>query len=141
MNKKTIDQIKVLIADDMEFVLSTMDEILQEMGLLKSHIYKARTGREAIDLLVNTSGDGVYFDLILCDWNMPKLTGIKVLEKVRSSKTFAKIPFIMITTENEKANVVEALKLGVTDYIIKPFDVEKFKEKILKIFEINELDF
>jgi two-component system chemotaxis response regulator CheY len=72
---------------------------------------------------------------------MPKLTGIQVLEKVRSSNTFSKIPFIMITTENEKANVVAALKLGVTDYIIKPFDVEKFKEKILKIFELNELDF
>lgn len=140
MKQKNLDQIRVLAIDDMEFVLNTIIQILTKMGFEPSNIYKARTGKEAIELLKNKTVDGPFFDLILCDWKMPGLTGIQVLEKVRKSKSYSKCPFVMITTDNERAHVVQALKLHVNNYIIKPFNEENFRDKIYKTLGLNELD-
>jgi two-component system chemotaxis response regulator CheY len=140
MKQKTLDQIKVLAIDDMEFVLNTVSQFLTEMGFEPSNIYKARTGKEAIELLKSKTVNGPFFDLILCDWKMPGLTGIQVLEKVRKSRYYSKCPFIMITTDNERAHVVQALKLHVNNYIIKPFNEESFRDKIYKTLNLHELD-
>jgi two-component system chemotaxis response regulator CheY len=72
-------------------------------------------------------------DLILLDWNMPNLSGIEFLKKVRAMEQYKKTPVIMVTSEAAKLNVVEAVKSGVTAYITKPINEKTFLEKISKI--------
>jgi two-component system chemotaxis response regulator CheY len=72
-------------------------------------------------------------DLILTDWNMPVMDGITFVKEVRSSPVFSKIPIVMITTEGAQKEVIEALKQGVNDYIVKPFTPKILIEKIKSI--------
>jgi two-component system chemotaxis response regulator CheY len=72
-------------------------------------------------------------DLILLDWNMPRLSGIDFLKKVRAMDEYKDLPIIMVTSEAARLNVIEALKSGATDYIIKPVNEKIFLEKLAKI--------
>ena len=72
-------------------------------------------------------------DLILLDWNMPELSGIDFLRQVRAQPEYAELPIIMVTSEAAKYNVIEALKAGATDYIIKPVSEKNFREKMSKV--------
>jgi two-component system chemotaxis response regulator CheY len=72
-------------------------------------------------------------DLVLLDWNMPELSGIDFLKQVRAMGEYKNLPIIMVTSEAARYNVIEALKSGATDYIIKPVNEKKFMEKISKI--------
>ena len=74
-------------------------------------------------------------DFIVSDWNMPKMTGIELLKKVRADDNLKDIPFLMVTAEAQKENIVEAVKARVSNYIVKPFTPETLSEKIEKIFE------
>jgi len=89
---------------------------------------EANDGEEALVQL-----DMYPIDLVLLDWNMPKLSGIDFLKKVRSMEKFKTLPIIMVTSEAAKFNVIEALKNGATDYITKPINLDLFKEKITKL--------
>jgi two-component system chemotaxis response regulator CheY len=71
--------------------------------------------------------------LILLDWNMPELSGIDFLKKVRAMEEYKTLPIIMVTSEAAKYNVIEALKSGANDYIIKPVNEKVFIEKLSKI--------
>jgi two-component system chemotaxis response regulator CheY len=72
-------------------------------------------------------------DLVLLDWNMPELSGLDFLKKVRAMDAYKELPIIMVTSEAAKYNVIEALKNGATDYIIKPVNEKIFAEKLAKI--------
>jgi two-component system chemotaxis response regulator CheY len=76
-------------------------------------------------------GDPV--DLILCDWNMPLFSGLDLLKLIRNSPETQKIPFIMITAENERDKVIDALKSGANDYIIKPLTADVVIRKLINI--------
>jgi len=69
-------------------------------------------------------------DFVLTDWNMPGKSGLEVIQHIRTSN--AGVPIIMITTEAEKQRVLEAIKAGVTDYLVKPFTSEALREKLDK---------
>jgi two-component system chemotaxis response regulator CheY len=73
-------------------------------------------------------------DFIISDWNMPQMTGIDLLRKVRSSEEFADLPFLMVTAEAQQENIIEAVQAKVSNYIVKPFTAETMKQKIDKIF-------
>jgi two-component system chemotaxis response regulator CheY len=85
-------------------------------------------GREALEILQTRQ-----IDLVLLDWNMPELSGIDFLKKVRAMPDYKGLPVIMITSESAKYNVIEALKSGATDYIVKPVNEKAFFEKMSKI--------
>jgi len=68
--------------------------------------------------------------LIVSDWNMPEMTGLELLNAVRSDGKLKGIPFIMVTAEGQKENIVEAIKAGVSNYIVKPFAPDTLKEKL-----------
>ena len=72
--------------------------------------------------------------LIVSDWNMPNMTGLDLLRAVREDMNLKSIPFLMVTAEGQKENVVEAVKAGVNNYIVKPFTPETFNEKLKKVF-------
>ena len=82
---------------------------------------------EAIEVF----GDGVGFDLILTDWNMPRMNGLDFVKAIREAGHT--VPIIMVTTETEKEQVVKAIQAGVNDYLIKPFDQEMLRLKLERV--------
>ena len=118
---------KVLIVDDFATMRRIVKNILRQLGF--TNISEADDGKTALQALKKEK-----FDLILSDWNMPEMPGIELLKAVRADDELKDIPFLMVTAEAEKGNIVEAVKLGVSNYIIKPFTAETMSEKLGKIF-------
>jgi two-component system chemotaxis response regulator CheY len=118
---------KVLIVDDFSTMRKILRNVLKQMGF--TNMIEADNGKTALKVLKKES-----FDLILCDWNMPEMSGLELLKKVRSDNDLKSIPFIMATAEAQQDNILEAVKAGVTNYIVKPFTAETVKEKLTKIF-------
>ena len=81
-----------------------------------------------------SGGDLQKFDLIISDWNMPVKTGIELLRDVRADPALKDIPFLMVTAEAEKDNVLEAMEAGVNNYILKPFTAKVLEDKLRSVF-------
>jgi two-component system chemotaxis response regulator CheY len=118
---------KVLIVDDFATMRRILRNMLKQIGF--KNINEADNGKTALKELKKSN-----FDLILCDWNMPEMSGLELLNKVRSDDELKNIPFVMVTAEAQKDNIVEAVKAGVSNYIVKPFTAETVSEKLNKVF-------
>lgn len=125
-------KIKILVVDDMNTMRKIIKGMLQKMGC--DNITEANDGIPAWQLIQDAHKEGNPFQFIVSDWNMPGMTGIDLLKNVRSKEEFKQTPFLMVTAEAEQANIVVAVKAGVSNYIIKPFNPETFKGKIDKVF-------
>ena len=119
----------VLVVDDSRIMRNIVKNHFSELHIYCDYL-EAGEGGEAFETL-----DSHTVDLVLLDWNMPGLSGIDFLKKVRAMKKYANLPIIMVTSEAAKYNVIEALKTGATDYIIKPINPKLFAEKISKVFK------
>jgi len=119
--------LKVLIVDDFATMRRIVKNILTQLGF--KNFIEADDGSTAWDILQKEQ-----VDFIVSDWNMPKMTGIELLKKVRADERFQNLPFLMVTAEAQKENIVEAVKARVSNYIVKPFTPETLSEKIQKIF-------
>jgi two-component system chemotaxis response regulator CheY len=120
--------IKVLVVDDS----STMRRIVKGVfkGLGFTNILEAEDGSVALEKLKKEE-----VDLILADWSMPKVTGLDLLKTVRSDNNLKNIPFIMVTAEGQKKDILEAAKARVSNYVVKPFAPETLSERIKKVFK------
>jgi two-component system chemotaxis response regulator CheY len=114
---------KVLVVDDMLTMRKIVTKILKELGF--SDITEAADGQEA---WTKTQTGG--FGLIISDWNMPNCSGLEFLKRVRADQKLAKTPFLLVTAEAEQQQVVEAIKSGVDQYIVKPFTPDGLKSKL-----------
>jgi two-component system, chemotaxis family, chemotaxis protein CheY len=119
--------VKVLVVDDMSTMRRIVKNVLRQIGF--SDIVEAENGQEALGKL--KSGD---FGLVVSDWNMPVMQGIDLLRAVRADPTLKALPFLMVTAEAQKENIIEAVQAGVSNYIVKPFTAEALQEKLEKIF-------
>ncbi len=117
----------VLIVDDFATMRRILKNILRQIGF--TNIYEADHGKSALTMLKKQK-----FDLILCDWNMPEMSGLELLNKVRSDNEIKDIPFVMITAEARKDNIIEAVQAGVSNYVVKPFTAETISGKLEKVF-------
>ena len=115
--------IKILVVDDFATMRRIIKGTLRQIGF--TNIIEADDGDVALERLKDNK-----VGLILADWNMPNQTGFDLLKAVRSDGSLNAIPFIMVTAEGKKDNVVKAVKAGVSNYLIKPFTPEDLKEKI-----------
>ncbi|MBF0201401.1 MAG: response regulator [Desulfamplus sp.] len=120
--------IKVLIVDDFATMRRILKNILKQLGF--KNLLEADDGTTALESLERND-----IDLIISDWNMPKMTGLELLKSVRSSKKYAKVPFLMVTAEAQKQNVIEAVQAGVSNYVVKPFTAEAISDKLKKILK------
>lgn len=118
---------KVLIVDDFATMRRIVKNILTQLGY--KNIIEADDGSTAVDVLKNQK-----VDLIISDWNMPKMTGLELLKHVRADASLANTPFIMVTAEAQQDNIILAVKAKVSQYIVKPFTAETLGEKITKVF-------
>jgi two-component system, chemotaxis family, chemotaxis protein CheY len=112
---------KALVVDDSMTIRRIVIKALGMVGITDT--VQAADGVEALSA-VNEQD----FDVILLDWNMPKLTGIDTLRSIR--KAGKTTPVIMVTTEAEKSRVIEAIKAGANDYLIKPFAPDQLAAKV-----------
>ena len=112
---------KILVVDDSAIMRRIISNSLKSAG--HSDIVEACDGAEGIEKL-----NGI--ELILTDWNMPVMDGLTFVKEVRKNSQYAKVPIIMIAAEGAKAEVMEALKSGVNNYIVKPFSPETLLEKL-----------
>ena len=119
--------ITVMVVDDSRIMRNTVKGVFASMNVACIFV-EADNGREALMQLEMYS-----IDLVLLDWNMPKLSGIDFLKEVRAIPKYKDLPIIMVTSEAARFNVIEALKNGATDYITKPINIDLFKEKLTKL--------
>ena len=119
---------KILLIDDSATMRKIQRNVLTQMGY--QDIVEAEDGEHAIHQM---KANNFAIDLILCDWNMPKMNGIDFVRKIQSVPNLKKIPIIMVTTEAEKDKVVEALTSGAKGYVVKPFTPEILQKKIADI--------
>lgn len=112
---------KVMLVDDSRTIRNIQKNVLAQLG--HTDILEAGDGVEALAVLKQTRPD-----LMLVDWNMPNMDGMSLVKAVR--ETDKTLPIIMCTTEAEKTRVLEAIKAGVNNYIVKPFTAETMSEKI-----------
>ena len=111
----------ILLVDDSRTIRNIQKNVLKELGY--ENVSEAEDGVQALARLKEEIPD-----LMLVDWNMPNMDGITLIREVR--KTNKSLPIIMCTTESEKSRVLEAVKAGVNNYIVKPFTVESLGDKI-----------
>ena len=116
--------IKILVVDDFATMRRIVRGVLKQLGFTK--IVEAVDGIDAFDALKKEAD----IELIVSDWNMPNMNGLELLKAVRGDDDFKHIPFVMVTAEGMKENVVKAVKAGVSNYIVKPFTPEALGEKL-----------
>ncbi len=115
-----------LVVDDFSTMRRIVRKILKDLRF--KEVFEAENGAEALRLLESTK-----VDLIVSDWNMPTMTGLELLKRVRADERLKGLPFMMVTAEAQKENIIEAIQAKVSNYVVKPFSPEVFAEKLAKI--------
>ncbi|MES3038236.1 MAG: response regulator [Bdellovibrionota bacterium] len=123
---------RILIIDDMPSIRDLVKNHLKALGY--KNIAEASDGEEALKYLIQQSTQGYPVELVISDWNMPKMKGIDLLKQVRATDDFKYLPFILLTSESERDQVTEAVLAGVSQYIVKPFSSKVFQEKIKTVW-------
>ena len=121
-------KMSILVVDDFTTMRRIVRNILKQLGY--ENIHEADDGASAVEVLKKEK-----IQFIISDWNMPQMSGIELLKTVRATEEWKDLPFLMVTAEGQKENVIEAVKNKVNNYIVKPFTPEVLMEKISKIFE------
>ncbi len=123
----TVDKnLQILIVDDYKTMLRIIRNLLKQIGF--DNVEEATDGTMALEKMREKS-----FGLIISDWNMEPMTGLELLKHVRANEATKAVPFIMITAESKTENVVAAKQAGVSNYIVKPFNAETLKGKLISV--------
>jgi len=117
---------KTLVVDDFATMRKIVKNVLRQINI--TNVTEAENGKQAIEIL---RADPAY-ELIVSDWIMPEMTGIEFLKACKEDENIKKVPFVMVTAEAQKDSVLEAIKAGVDNYIVKPFTPDKLQEAIEK---------
>ncbi|WP_394700561.1 chemotaxis response regulator CheY [Thiomicrorhabdus sp.] len=118
----------ILVVDDFSTMRRIVKNLLKELGF--NNLDEADDGETAWPMIQTGK-----YDFIVSDWNMPKMTGIDLLKHVRADQNLKDLPFLLITAEAKRSQILEAAQAGVDGYIVKPFTAATLNEKIQKIFE------
>ena len=121
---------RILIVDDMMTMRKIVGKACKEIGF--SDLTEAVDGVDAWQKVTEANPG---FSFIVSDWNMPNASGLDLLKRVRSDSRFGKIPFLLVTAESEQSQIVEAIKAGVSNYLVKPFTSESLREKLESIHQ------
>ncbi len=125
---KVDKNMRILVVDDFSTMRRIVRNCLKQLGF--TNVKEAVDGAQAYDTLKQEK-----FDFIVSDWNMPNMMGIDLLKAVRADEELKTIPFLMVTAEAQKENIIAAAQAGVSNYIIKPFDSDTLTTKMEAIFK------
>ena len=118
---------KVLVVDDFATMRKIVRNILKQIGF--TNIVEADDGVNALQVIKEDK-----IDFVVTDWNMPNMTGLDLLKNIRANEKAKDTPVLMVTAEGLADNVVDAVKAGVDNYVVKPFTAETVQAKIEQIF-------
>ena len=121
------NDLKILIVDDFSATRTILINQLSNLGY--SNTFVSEDGFSALARLKSA-----LFDLVVTDLSMSDMSGLDLLKKIRTDSELKHIPVLMITSEDFQVNIVTAIKEGLNDYIIRPFEEHTFKQKLEKIF-------
>ena len=120
--------LKFLVVDDFSTMRRIVRNLLKELGF--TNVDEAEDGAVALTKLREGN-----FEFVVSDWNMPNMDGLTLLQNVRADARLKTLPFLMITAEAKKENIIAAAQAGASGYIVKPFTAATLQEKLDKIFE------
>lgn len=115
---------KILLVDDVASMRNMTKAILWDAGF--KNIKGTDNGSNALKLLKTNN-----VDLVICDWNMPVMSGFELLKEVRNDSTLSDLSFLMLTSSSDVKHVKQAIAEGVTDYITKPFKADALYAKVI----------
>ena len=121
-------KLKILVVDDFSTMRRIVRNLLKELGF--TNVEEAEDGAVALGKLKEGN-----FEFVVSDWNMPNMDGLTLLQNVRGDARLKTLPFLMITAEAKKENIIAAAQAGASGYIVKPFTAATLNEKLAKIFE------
>lgn len=130
-----MSKVSVLVVDDASFIRDLVKKCLRNYfpGM---RIEDAINGRKAQAMLAKEA-----FDLVLCDWEMPEMSGLELLTWCREQDNLKAMPFVMVTSRGDKENVVQAIQAGVSGYVSKPFTNEQLLTKVKQaLHKVGKLD-
>ncbi|AZF66870.1 MULTISPECIES: response regulator [Pseudomonas] len=130
-----MSKVSVLVVDDASFIRDLVKKCLRNYfpGI---KIEDAVNGKKAQSILMRET-----FDLVLCDWEMPEMSGLELLTWCREQAHLKAMPFVMVTSRGDKENVVQAIQAGVSGYVSKPFTNEQLLNKVKQaLHKIGRLD-
>lgn len=116
----------ILVVDDYNTMRRIIRNLLRQLGF--EHTEEAASGPEALTKLHERQ-----YGLIISDWNMEPMTGLDLLKQVRADAKLKNMPFIMVTAESKPENVIAAKQAGVSNYVVKPFNAETLKTKMVAV--------
>ena len=119
--------LKILVVDDFSATRTIVINYLSKFGY--SNTVEAEDGFSALARLKSA-----LFDLVVTDWNMSDMSGLDLLKQIRADSDLKNIPVLMVTSEDLQENIIPAIKAGLNDYIVRPFEEYTFKQKLEKIF-------
>lgn len=114
---------RALVIDDAKVVRQILSDMVKKCGF---EPFDAEDGEDALKVLENIGA----VDLMLVDWNMPNMNGLEFVKEVRKNDAHAAAKIMMVTTESEMENVIQALEAGADEYVMKPFTKEAISEKL-----------
>ena len=128
-----IKEVRVLVAEDNAESAELLMDLLKDMNLVM--IDEAKDGMEAFDKIKRAETP---YHIILCDWDMPEISGLDVHSKAKASNTLRGAHFIMVTGVTDAPRIKQAAQQGINDYIVKPIDFQILKTKIHKALGLEE---
>ncbi len=126
-------QPRILIADDHFLIRQFVKRTLVDSGI--ENIELVNDGNEAVDSINASIESKNLYDIVFLDWNMPIMSGIDVLAYIRTKPMYQNTAVVMFTAESEKQNIMKAIKMGATSYILKPIAPMELNKKIREIMD------
>ncbi len=120
-----LKKLRIMIVEDQPDTSKMIKNMLLELGV--TQVYTSPDGQKALEFM-DSAND--FVDMIMCDWNMPRVTGIELLRQLRTA--YPDLPFIMVTARGDIESVIVAKEAGVSGFIRKPFSLDELKQKLIK---------
>jgi len=127
---KSLEGKQVLIVDDSPEMLGVVENILNQLGV--SRVDNASSGEQALKL-INILGSR--YDVVICDQHMDGMKGIDVLKEIRKQFTKEKLPFVMLTSDGTRENIMMLVSSGGNNFIVKPPSLEVIEEKLNSVLK------
>ena len=118
---------RILVVDDFSTMRRIIKNLLKDLGF--TNVKEADDGATAWPMLQSEP-----FDLLITDWNMPKMPGLDLVKSVRAHDSMSTLPILMVTAEAKREQIIEAAKAGIGGYVVKPFNGQTLSDKLAKIF-------
>lgn len=128
------EKVKILLVDDFATIRMVVKLELGRMGYRA--VDEAEDGMTALSMVEFAVESGEPYSMIICDWDMPEMTGLEFLQRIRADVTLGNVPFLMVTGDSQLESAQRALNAGATDYLVKPISPDALAKKMQKILEI-----